>query len=152
QPPPMLAPGIQVFDKYPRYETGNSRYGFRVQAIYDRDYNLSLWFYRTFQLVPVQTIAGISAGPEQYVTTVLHHGLTYVWGGAASWYSDLLNSIVRTEVELFNNELGFLAYKGVGAPVESGFTQPGTYETANVLRGEIGVDYNFFVPWLNPSA
>jgi len=42
--------------------------------------------------------------------------------------------------------------QAVGAPVESGFTHPGTYERVNVLRGEFGVDHNFFLPAINPAA
>ena len=156
QPPPLQGPGIQVFDDLPRYETGNSRYGFKFQTVINRDYNWSIWFYRTFQQVPVPTIKGISAvnpnGPGQYVTTTLNHGLANVIGTAMSWYSDTLNSVVRTEIELFNDEVGFIPYEGVGAPVNSGFTQRGSYETANVLRGEFGLDHNFFIPELNPSA
>ncbi len=156
QPPPLQGPGIQVYDKLPRYETGNSRYGFKFQTVINRDYNWSIWFYRTFQQVPVPTIKGISAvnpnGPGQYVTTTLNHGLANVIGTAMSWYSEALNSVVRTEIELFSDEVGFIPYKGVGAPVNSGFTQRGSYETANVLRGEFGLDHNFFIPELNPSA
>jgi len=156
QPPPIQGPGIQVYDKLPRYETGNSRYGFKFQSVIDRDYNWSIWFYRTFQQVPVITLAGISEpnpnGPGQYITSVAHHGLTNVIGTALSWYSDTLNSIVRTEVELFNDEPAFLPYEGIGAVVNSRFTQPGTYQTANVLRGEFGLDHNFFIPMLNPAS
>jgi hypothetical protein len=36
--------------------------------------------------------------------------------------------------------------------VNSGFTQRGSYETANVMRGEFGLDHNFFIPMLNPSS
>jgi hypothetical protein len=156
QPPPLQAPFIQVFDKLPRYETGNSRYGFKFQTVVDRDYNWSTWFYRTFQQTPVPTIKGISAvnpdGPGQYVTTTLNRGLTNVIGTALSWYSETLNSIVRTEIELFNAEPNFIPYLGIGAPVNSGFTQRGSYETANVMRGEFGLDHNFFIPMLNPSS
>ncbi|MEW6268529.1 MAG: DUF1302 family protein [Thermodesulfobacteriota bacterium] len=156
QPPPLQGRAIQVFDKLPRFETGNSRYGFKFQTVINRDYNLSVWFYRTFQTIPVPTLAGISQanpnGPGQFVTTLLHHGLTNVIGGALSWYSDTLNSIVRTELELFNNEPQFLAFKGIGSAIASGVQQPGTYETANVLRGELGVDHNFFIPEINPAA
>ncbi len=155
--PPPLQPGfIQVFDKLPRFETGNSRYGFKFQTVIYRDYNWSIWFYRTFQQVPVPTLVGVSApnpnGPGEFITTVLHHGLTNVIGTALSWYSETLNSIVRTEIELFNDEPGFLPYKAIGAVVDSGFTKRGTYETANILRGEFGLDHNFFIPEINPAA
>jgi hypothetical protein len=157
QPPPIQPPGIQVYDKLPRYELGNSRYGFKFQTVINRDYNWSTWFYRTFQQVPVPTLAGISTpNPDgidrAMVTTIAHHGLTNVIGTAVSWYSETVNSIVRMEVELFNDEPAFLAYKAIGSVVENGFTKPGTYETANVLRGEFGLDHNFFVPMLNPAA
>jgi hypothetical protein len=153
QPPPLQPAGIQVFDKQPRYELGNSRYGFKLQAVINRDYNASLWFYRTFQTVPVPVLAGISDGGK-YITTVLNHGLTNVIGGAMSWYSPTIDSVVRSELELFNDEPAFLAYKGIGAVVDSGFAPGvrGQYDVVNVLRGELGIDKNFFLPMINPSA
>lgn len=157
QPPPLQGPQIQVYDKLPRYETGNSRYGFKFQTVINRDYNWSLWFYRTFQQTPVPTLYGISApgvngGPGQYITTITHHGLTNVIGTAMSWYSDTLNSIVRAEIELFNDEPNFIPYNAIGQVVNNGFTKPGKVDTANVLRGEFGVDHNFFIPELNPAS
>jgi hypothetical protein len=152
QPPPLQGPGIQVYDDLPVYGLENSRWGIKFQTVINRDYNLSVWMYRTFQQVPVPTIKGISAAPEQYVTTTLNHGLTSVWGAALSFYSETLESIVRSEVELFEGEPSFLAYRGIGSAIASGFQQPGTYVDANVLRGEMGLDYNFFVPLLNPSS
>lgn len=157
QPPPIQGPRIQVYDKLPRYETGNSRYGFKFQSVINRDYNWSLWFYRTFQQTPVPTLYGISKpgdenGPGGYITTITHHGLTNVIGTAMSWYSDTLNSIVRTEIELFNDEPGFIPYNAIGQVVNDGFTHPGKVDTANVLRGEFGIDHNFFIPELNPSS
>ena len=157
QPPPLQGPTLQVYDKLPRYETGNSRYGFKFQTVIDRDYNWSLWFYRTFQQTPVPTLYGISkpgvnGGPGQYVTTITHHGLTNVIGTAMSWYSDTLNSIVRAEIELFNDEPNFIPYNAIGQVVNNGFTKPGKVDTANVMRGEFGLDHNFFIPELNPSS
>jgi len=156
QPPPIQGPGIQVFDKLPQYGMDQSRWGIKFQTVVNRDYNLSLWFYRTFQLVPIPTILGLSAplanGAPPYVTTTLNHKLNNVWGASVSWYSDILDAIVRTEAELFQDELSFLAYRAIGAPIASGFQQPGTFERANILRGELGVDKNFFVPLLNPTS
>lgn len=157
QPPPIQGPKIQVYDKLPRYETGNSRYGFKFQTVINRDYNWSLWFYRTFQQTPVPTLYGVSQpgnenGPGGYVTTLTHHGLTNVIGTAMSWYSDTLNSIVRAEIELFNAEPNFIPYNAIGQVVNNGFTKPGKVDTANVMRGEFGLDHNFFIPELNPSS
>lgn len=156
QPPPLQGPGIQVFDKLPEYATENSRWGIKLQTVVNRNYNVAVWFYRTYNLVPVPTLAGISRdiapGVPGYVTTILHHELTNVWGGSLSWYSEAIKSIVRTELELFQDEPSFLAHKAIGAPTESGFTKKGSFERANILRGELGVDYNFFVPVLNPSS
>jgi hypothetical protein len=159
QPPPLQVPPpkIQVFDKLPDYSLGNSRYGFKFQSVINRDYNWSLWFYRTFQQTPVPTLYGISnpdpnGAAGQFVTTVTHHGLTNVIGTAMSWYSDTLNSIVRTEIELFNNEPAFIPYNAIGQVVNDGFQHPGKVDTANVMRGEFGIDHNFFIPELNPSS
>jgi hypothetical protein len=151
QPPPIQGPAIQVYDKLPRYELGNSRYGFKFQTVVNRDYNLSLWFYRTFPITPIPTLNGFSAG-NKYITTITHHGLANVVGAAMSWYSDMLSSVVRTEVELFADETGFLAYKAIGANIANGFTTPGSTTNANMLRGEFGFDHNFFVPEINPAA
>jgi len=156
QPPPLQAPGIQVFDKLPQYGMDQSRWGLKFQTVIDREYNFSLWFYRTFQLVPLPTIIGISQPLSPtvpgYVTSILNHRLNNVWGASLSWYSDALDTIVRSELELFQDELNFLAYRAIGAAVDSGFQQPGTLERANILRGELGVDKNFFVPLLNPTS
>jgi hypothetical protein len=156
QPPPLQGPGIQVFDHLPQYGMDESRWGIKFQTVIDREYNFSVWFYRTYQLVPVPKIIGISQPLSEtvpgYVTTTLNHKLNNVWGAALSWYSDTIDAIARTELELFQDELSFLAYRAIGAPVANGFQQPGTLEEANVLRGEFGIDKNFFIPLLNPTA
>jgi hypothetical protein len=156
QPPPLQGPGIQVFQKLPEFKTSNSRYGFKFQSVINRDYNWSLWFYRTFQQTPVPTLVGISDvnpnGPGQYITTVTHQDLANVIGTALSWYSEALNSVVRTEVELFADELGFIPYNALGSVVNSGFTTRGKTNRMNMLRGEFGLDHNFFIPMLNPAS
>jgi hypothetical protein len=156
QPPPIQGPGIQVFQLLPQYGLENSRWGVKFQSVINRDYNLSVWFYRAFNLVPVPVLAGISQevspGVSGYVTSVTNQKLNNVWGAALSWYSDVLNSIVRTELELFQDEASFLADKAIGSVVASGFQTPGRFQGANILRGELGVDHNFFVPLLNPTA
>jgi hypothetical protein len=156
QPPPIQGPAIQVYQLLPQYGLENSRWGAKFQTVINRDYNLSVWFYRAFNLVPIPVLAGISQevspGVPGYVTSVTNQKLNNVWGAAMSWYSDILSSIVRTELELFQDEASFLAYKAIGSVVASGFQTPGRFQGANVLRGELGVDYNFFLPLLNPSS
>jgi hypothetical protein len=93
----------------------------------------------------------VSSG-NKYVTTITHHGLSNVIGASLSWYSDLLTSVVRSEVELFADETGFLAYKAIGSAIASGFTKPGSTTNEDVLRGEFGVDHNFFIPEINPAS
>jgi hypothetical protein len=151
QPPPLQGPVIQVYDKLPRYEGGNSRLGLKFQTVVNRDYNLSTWVYRSFQLVPVPTLAGFSAG-NKYITTITHHGLENVVGTSLSFYSDVVSSVVRSELELFLDEQAFLAYKGIGSAIASSFTQPGKVSSANLLRGEFGLDHNFFIPEINPAS
>lgn len=156
QPPPLQGPAIQVYQLLPQYGLENSRWGVKFQGNINRDYNLSVWFYRAFNLVPIPVLAGISQevspGVPGYVTSVTNQKLNNVWGAALSWYSDLLSSIVRTELELFQDEASFLADKAIGSVIASGFQTPGRFQGANVLRGELGVDYNFFLPLLNPSS
>ncbi len=143
-------PRLQLFQELPDPTIENSRWGAKVQTVVARDYNLATWFYTTFPTAPVPVMQGISTGGM--ITTAIVDKLTNVIGVAGSFYSENVNAIVRSEVELFNGEPAFLAYKNLGQVVASGFTQPGHYDRVNILRGETGMDKNFFIPALNPTS
>ncbi len=147
---PVPGQTLHLFQQLPEPSTANSRWGVKFQTVIDRDYNLQTWFYTTFPIQPVPVMYGLDKNGQ--ITTALKNKLTNVIGGAVSWYSDTVNSIVRTEIELFNGEPGFLANKNLGQAVESGFQKTGHYNRINILRGEFGLDHNFFVPALNPTS
>ncbi len=157
-PPPPASAGydtpdpqrLNIFQQLPEPSTANSRWGVKFQTVIARDYNVQTWFYTTFPIQPVPVLYGLDENGQ--AVTALKNKLTNVIGVAGSWYSEAVNSILRAEIELFNGEPGFLAYKNLGRAVESGFTRPGHFRRTNVLRGELGLDHNFFVPALNPTS
>lgn len=162
-PPASLGAGsmlggqkLRIFQQQPAPSTANSRWGVKLQTVADRDYNLQAWFYTTFPVQPVPVLYGLDAlDPEtgqQQITTAVKNKLTNVIGVAMSCYSEALNSILRAEVELFNGEPGFKAYQNIGQAVGSNFARRGHYDRLNIVRGELGIDHNFFVPALNPTA
>lgn len=157
QPPASLGAGstlagqkLRIFQQLPEQSTANSRWGVKLQTVIDRDYNLQTWFYTTYPIQPVPVVYGLDS--EGQITTALKNKLTNVIGAAVSWYSEAVNSIIRTEVELFNGEPGFKAYQNIGQANLSGFERRGHYDRLNILRGEFGIDHNFFVPALNPTS
>jgi hypothetical protein len=150
-PPPAPAPigtaFVEIADHLPAEKFGNSRWGVRFQTVIARDYTTSIWFYKTFPTQPTSLFQGISQFTGRVVQTV-EHRLTNVAGLATTFFSEPLNSIVRAEVEVFNGEPGFRAATNF-APLLSG--QPATFDKINIIRGEIGLDRNFFVTALNPA-
>jgi hypothetical protein len=144
----------------------NSRYGFRFQTVIAREHTFSLWFYRTFpsQPVPVsrgltrfQTSGegGIPAGRIQLFTTETVHKLTSVYGIADSFFLEPIDSIIRMELEYFENEPGFVPQQNLGVGAVTDPLQilafQGDAAVADILRGELGVDRFFFFRPLNPS-
>jgi hypothetical protein len=86
--------------------------------------------------------------------------LINVAGVASSWYSDFLSSIVRTEVEVFNNNPGFRVDTNIERGLSAECNAPGAvknsltcgrYDKINLIRGELGLDRNIFIRFLNPS-
>ena len=158
-PPPAPGPGVEVFQRRPGMRFGNSRWGARLQSVIARDYTTSVWFYKTFPTEPVAINLGVSPDTGRLVTSV-ESPLINVAGVASSWYSDLLNSIVRAEVEVFNNAPGFRVDTNISAGLSAECNAPGAvknsktcghYDKINLIRGELGVDRNVFIPWLNES-
>lgn len=93
---------------------------------------------------------------------LLDRRLETVFGVAATWFSQPVNGVIRTEAEFFKDELAFIPERNLnpaaqlpkafavdkaGKPI---FTRNGI-PTANYLRWVIGYDRFFFARWLNPS-
>jgi hypothetical protein len=148
-PPPAPNAQIEVFDHLPAPKFGNSRWGVRFQTVIARDYTTSIWFYKTFPTQPTSVFQGLSPTTGRIVQTV-EHRLTNVIGGATTFFFSPLNSIARAELELFNGEPGFRVDTNFRA-LTSGFQEPSYFDKINILRGEIGMDRNIFIRWLNPS-
>jgi hypothetical protein len=159
-PPPAPGPGVEIFSRIPGMKFGNSRWGVRMQTVIARDYTTSLWFYKTFPTAPILVNLGVSQQTGRLVESE-ESPLVNVAGGATSFYSDELNSIVRAEVEVFNNNPGFR----VSTNFNPGFSGPcnapgaiknaatcGHYDKINLIRGELGVDRNLFIPALNEAS
>jgi len=171
--------GLQFvqYDQLPSRTMSNSRYGVRLGALVARDYTTSLWFYRTIAENPIPVFRPLDltrapivhpggTGPTQLITATVH-GLTSVFGGAVSFFSNPLNSIVRGEVEYFLDEPNFIPSQNIpfqnlvrtpalknlliplGAKIKPGPTT-GFVPRADALRWEIGLDRFFYRP-LNPS-
>jgi len=171
--------GIQIglYDHLPSRSMSNSRFGVRLGAVVARDYTTSLWYYRTFanpvpRFLPFDMsraplVHPGAKGPSQLVTE-LHHGLVDVYGAATSFFSEKLDGIVRTEMEFFHNEPGFIP--NVNIPFENALKTPalrkllnllgqniaagpnyGSIPHADMIRFELGYDRFFFFRPLNPS-
>jgi hypothetical protein len=156
-PPPAPASSIEVFERRPEMKTGNSRWGVRFQTVIG-DYTTSVWFYKTFPTDPVPVNLGVSNVTGRLVTST-ESPLINVAGVASSVYSDFLNSIVRMEVEVFNNQPGFRVNTNItpgltaecNAPGPKNFGACGHYDKINLIRGELGMDRNFFIRSVNPT-
>jgi len=156
--PPGAPPNnIEVYQLRPQSKTGNSRWGFRFQTVIG-DYTTSVWFYKTFPTEPVPLNFGISPATGRLVTST-ESPLINVAGGAASFYSSLVDAIVRSEVVVFNNQPGFRVNTNItpglsaecNAPGEKNLSLCGRYDKINLIRGEFGVDKNIFIRALNPG-
>src|SRR5262249_44066555 len=116
--------GIQFveYNLLPSRSMSNSRYGFRLGSVINRDFTTSLWYYRTLAQNPapvfqpldrsrakLPALSGGKAGqgPAQLITETFH-GLTDVFGGATSFFSQPLNGVVRGELEFFYKEPAFI--------------------------------------------
>src|SRR5207249_8222050 len=91
--------------------------------IVGREYTTSIWYYRTFANAPVPRFLPLDTsrapivhtgakGPTQLITE-LHHGMVDVYGAAASFFSDRLDGVVRTELEYFVNEPAFIPNQNI---------------------------------------
>jgi hypothetical protein len=91
---------------------------------------------------------------------ILERRLESVVGLSATWFNQMLNGIIRTELEYFIDEAGFIPEKNLNAvaqlPTAAALAvgrQPGSTSlpTANFLRFLIGYDRFFFLRALNPT-
>jgi hypothetical protein len=157
---PPGAPGssVEVYQLRPGMRFGNSRWGVRFQTVIATDFTTSLWFYKTFPTDPVPINLGVSNVTGRLVTST-ESPLVNVAGIASSWYSETLNAIIRSEVEVFNNQPGFRVDTNISrgltaecnAPGPKNFANCGRYDKINLIRGELGMDRNIFIRALNPS-
>ena len=156
-PPGAPTSNIEVFQLRPAAKTGNSRWGVRFQTMIG-DYTTSVWFYKTFPTEPAPVNLGISPATGRLVTST-ESPLINVAGIAASFYSSIVDAIVRSEVVVFNNQPGFRVDTNItpglsaecNAPGPKNFSLCGRYDDINLIRGEFGVDKNVFIRWLNPG-
>jgi len=93
------------------------------------------------------------------VVTSLERRLESVVGLAATWYSQPLDGIIRTEAEYFIDEAGFVPSKNLNsrAQIPPAFRNPpnrpiqNTIPTADYIRWVVGYDKFFFIRALNPT-
>lgn len=181
-----FAPPIHaaVVDRHPKQEWENSRWGVRLTGVLARDYTVQAFFYRTFNQAPVpvlMTPGGIDLNlqgklkttlidrkgrrcPKPSATcvasvpavTVLERDIYSVWALAATWYSDFLRGIVRTQMNYYKDEPAFLPKQNLNPasqlPKNLYTDRPSTsLPTANFIRYVLGYDRFFFFRPLNPS-
>ena len=165
--PSLLPAQFVLYDRVPHKRMQSSRYGFRTQAVVDREYTVSAWFYTTFPSAPVPISHGLTptrctqAAPCFFTTELDHHNLTSVFGAATTFFVEPVDSIIRAELEYFDNESGFIPEKNLGVNKETA-TNPLKVLTncsgekcsipkADILRWELGLDRFFFARFLNPT-
>jgi Protein of unknown function (DUF1302) len=93
------------------------------------------------------------------IVTQLTRRLTDVYGVAATWFSEPVNGIIRTEAEFFHNEPGVIPDRNLNAGVQVpfaignplGLPTSNSVPVADILRWSIGYDTFFFMRALNPS-
>ena len=105
----------------------------------------------------VDPVTGRACTLSLPVVTILERRLESVFGLAASWYSQPVNGVIRTELELFKGELGFIPDKNLNPFGQFNKTYPdgrstvNTIPKANILRWVVGYDRFFFARLLNPT-
>ena len=107
-----------------------------------------------------RTRAGRACSWAAPVVTVLQRRLESVVGLAATWFSEALQGIVRTEAEYFIDELAFIPSRNLNArtqvplAIRKANGEPyyvNTIATADYLRWLVGYDRFFFFRPLNQS-
>jgi hypothetical protein len=90
------------------------------------------------------------------VVNLLVRRLTSVAGAGATWYSDFLNAVIRTEAEYFIDQDAFIPHENINPrvqrPTPAGKTfRPNHIPQADYLRWTVGYDKFFFIRPLNPT-
>lgn len=110
-----------------------------------------------------RTPAGRYCKKAAPIVTLLERRLEDVIGFAASWFSQPLNGIIRTEAEWFRHEDAFIPDQNLNAVVQAPFLDPNGVlgpkkapppnhvPKADYLRYTVGYDRFFFIRALNPS-
>ncbi len=131
------------------------------QTVIARDHTFSTWFYTHFPSQPAARSLGSvrinRQSPQDksflYVTETVHE-LTAVVGVADSFFFEPLDSIIRAELEYFDDEPGFIPSMNLGADSDnplSILSYHGKVPYQDMLRWEIGADRFFFFRALNPA-
>ena len=93
------------------------------------------------------------------VVTQLTRRLEDVYGVAATWFSEPLNGIIRTEAEFFHNEGAVIPSRNLNSGVQlpaalravANAPTNNSVPTADILRWSLGYDTFFFYRPINPS-
>lgn len=145
-----------LVDGVPKKNFENSRYGFRAQTVVAQAYTVSAWFYTHFPNAPVpvkEAVAQMSNKRQLFVVRTVRE-LTSVFGAATTFFAEPIDSIVRAEVEYFDNEPGFVPEINLRVTKDSNLlplTSQGAVPYADIIRWELGLDRFFFLRALNPS-
>lgn len=161
--PAFVPVQIVTLDRVPEEKMSNSRWGVRLQALLNRTYTVSGWYYTHFpnQPVPLARGSALSNTGVLIASVETVHELTSVVGAASTFFFEPLDGIVRLEAEYFDNEPGFIPEQnfaamnqlltpGWCAPNAQGYT-PCRVPKADFLRWEVGFDRFFFLRALNPT-
>jgi len=152
-----------LVDGHPERKIENSRYGVRLQTVVAQAYTVSAWFYTHFPNAPVPVkeavprITDASQGVDRNLFVIrTTRKLTSVFGAATTFFFEPLDSIVRAEVEYFDNEPGFIPEVNLRLSEDpaagfDGLLRKGSIPYADIIRWEVGADRFFFVRPLNPS-
>jgi uncharacterized protein DUF1302 len=100
-----------------------------------------------------RTPAGRTCSFAKAVVTELVRDLESVAGASASWFSQPLNGVIRTEAEFFIREDAFIPHVNLNPQVQvpGGTKTQNSIPKANYLRWTIGYDRFFFFRPLNPA-
>ncbi len=107
------------------------------------------------------TPAGRRCGNKAPVVTILDRRLENVVGISATWFSQPVNGILKTEIEYFNNEQAFIPTQNLNPRVQipgslrraigDNKSYSNSVAMADYVRWVVGYDRNFFFRPLNPS-